>query len=81
MTGEITLRGNVLPIGGVKEKVTAAHRAGIKEVILPFLNKKDIEDVPKHVSKDMKFHFAKEIWDVLKVALPKVIKNRKFSKA
>ena len=81
MTGEITLRGNVLPIGGVKEKVTAAHRAGIKEVILPFLNQKDIEDVPKHVSKDMKFHFAKEIWDVLKVALPKVIKKRKFSKA
>ena len=81
MTGEITLRGNVLPIGGVKEKVTAAHRAGIKEVILPFLNQKDIEDVPKHVSKDMKFHFAKEIWDVLSVALPKVIKKRKFSKA
>ena len=81
MTGEITLRGNVLPIGGVKEKVTAAHRAGIKEVILPFLNQKDIEDVPKHVSKDMKFHFAKEIWDVLKVALPEVIKKRKFSKA
>ena len=81
MTGEITLRGNVLPIGGVKEKVTAAHRAGIKEVILPFLNQKDIEDVPNHVSKDMKFHFAKEIWDVLKVALPKVIKKRKVSKA
>ena len=81
MTGEITLRGNVLPIGGVKEKVTAAHRAGIKEVILPFLNQKDIEDVPKHVSKDLTFHFAKEIWDVLRVALPKVIKKRKVSKA
>ena len=79
MTGEITLRGNVLPIGGVKEKVTAAHRAGIKEVILPYLNQKDIEDVPEHVSKDMTFHFAKEIWDVLKVALPKVIKNKKVS--
>ena len=51
------------------------------ESILPFLNQKDIEDVPNHVSKDMKFHFAKEIWDVLKVALPKVIKKRKFSKA
>ena len=59
MTGEITLRGNVLPIGGVKEKVTAAHRAGIKEVVLPFLNQKDIEDVSEHVSKDMKFHFDK----------------------
>ncbi|MDG1224325.1 MAG: endopeptidase La [Candidatus Marinimicrobia bacterium] len=81
MTGEITLRGNVLPIGGVKEKVTAAHRSGIKEVILPYLNQKDIEDVPENVSKDMKFHFAKEIWDVLKVALPKVAKNRKNSKA
>ena len=81
MTGEITLRGNVLPIGGVKEKVTAAHRAGIKEVILPYLNQKDIEDVPENVSKDMKFHFAKEIWDVLKVALPQVAKNRKNTKA
>ena len=80
MTGEITLRGNVLPIGGVKEKVTAAHRAGIKEVVLPFLNQKDIEDVPENVSKDMKFHFAKEIWDVLKVALPKVVKKKKLSK-
>ena len=80
MTGEITLRGNVLPIGGVKEKVTAAHRAGIKEVVLPFLNQKDIEDVPENVSKDMKFHFAKEIWDVLKVALPNVVKKRKISK-
>ena len=67
--------------GGVKEKVTAAHRAGIKEVVLPFLNQKDIEDVPEHVSKDMKFHFAKVIWDVLNVALPKVVKKRKLSKA
>ena len=81
MTGEITLRGNVLPIGGVKEKVTAAHRAGIREVVLPFLNQKDIEDVPKHVSKDMEIHFAKEIWDVLNVALPKVVNKRKFSRA
>tara|TARA_X000001036_G_scaffold440008_1_gene493678 strand:- start:95 stop:2482 length:2388 start_codon:yes stop_codon:yes gene_type:complete len=76
MTGEITLRGNVLPIGGVKEKVTAAHRAGIKEVILPDLNRKDLEDVPEHVSKDLTFHFAKEIWDVLMVALPKVVKKK-----
>ena len=77
MTGEITLRGNVLPIGGVKEKVTAAHRAGIKEVILPDLNRKDLEDVPDHVSKDLIFHFAKEIWDVLMVALPGVTKKRR----
>ena len=72
MTGEITLRGNVLPIGGVKEKVTAAHRSGIKEVILPDHNKKDLEDVPLNVAKDMIFHFAKEIKDVLKVAVPNI---------
>ncbi len=77
MTGEITLRGNVLPIGGVKEKVTAAHRAGIKEIVLPELNRKDLEDVPEHVSKDLTFHFAKEIWDVLKVALPNITKKRR----
>jgi len=75
MTGEITLRGNVLPIGGVKEKVTAAHRSGIKEVILPDLNRKDLEDVPEHVAKDLKFHFAKDIKDVLKVAVPGLTKN------
>ena len=79
MTGEITLRGNVLPIGGVKEKVTAAHRAGIKEVILPDLNRKDLEDVPEHVAKDLTFHFAKEISDVLKVATPGVFKTAKKS--
>ncbi len=79
MTGEITLRGSVLPIGGVKEKVTAAHRAGIKEVILPDHNRKDLEDVPKHVAKDLKFHFAKEINDVLIVALAGVLKTGKKS--
>ena len=79
MTGEITLRGNVLPIGGVKEKVTAAHRSGIKEVILPDHNRKDLEDVPKHVAKDLKFHFAKEINDVLKVAVAGVLKTGKKS--
>ena len=79
MTGEITLRGNVLPIGGVKEKVTAAHRSGIKEVILPEHNRKDLEDVPEHVAKDLIFHFAKEIKDVLYVAVPGVIKKRKNS--
>ena len=76
MTGEITLRGNVLPIGGVKEKVTAAHRAGIKEVILPDLNRKDLEDVPNHVSKDLKFYFAKEILDVLKIAISGVLNKK-----
>jgi len=81
MTGEITLRGNVLPIGGVKEKVTAAHRSGIKEVILPDHNRKDLEDVPEHVAKDLTFHFAKEINDVLKVAVAGVLKTgKKYNK-
>ncbi len=77
MTGEITLRGNVLPIGGVKEKVTAAHRSRIKEIILPEHNRKDLEDVPDHVAKDLKFHFAKEIKDVLLVALSSVFQKEK----
>ena len=80
MTGEITLRGNVLPIGGVKEKVTAAHRSSIKEIILPEHNRKDLEDVPIHVAKDLKFHFAKEIKDVLKVAVPQVFKKQNNTK-
>ena len=79
MTGEITLRGNVLPIGGVKEKVTAAHRSGIKEVILPDQNRKDLEDVPKHVAKDLEIHFAKEIKDVLRLAIPELFNKSKKS--
>ena len=70
MTGEITLRGNVLPIGGIKEKVTAAHRSGIKTIILPDHNKKDLEDIPDHIKKDLTFHFAHEMMDVIDVALP-----------
>ena len=70
MTGEITLRGNVLAIGGVKEKVTAAHRAGIRTIILPFANKRDLEEIPEHIKKDLKFHFAKEVMDVIDVAIP-----------
>ena len=70
MTGEITLRGNVLPIGGVKEKVTAAHRSGIKHIILPDHNKKDLEDIPDHIKKDLNFYFAKEIMDVIDIAIP-----------
>ena len=80
MTGEITLRGNVLPIGGVKEKVTAAHRSGIKTVILPDHNKKDLEDIPEHIKKDLTFHFAKEIMDVIDVAIPEV-NGKKRSKS
>ena len=69
MTGEITLRGQVLPIGGVKEKVLAAHRAGIKTIVLPEWNKKDLEDIPKKVQKEITFHFVQKMMDVLKIAL------------
>ncbi len=69
MTGEITLRGRVLEIGGVKEKVIAAHRAGLKTIILPKENKKDMEDVPKEVKKDINFVFASNYSEVLPVAL------------
>lgn len=69
MTGEITLRGRVLEIGGVKEKVIAAHRAGIKTVILPKNNKKDLEDIPSIVQKELSFHFVEHIEEVLKIAL------------
>ena len=77
MTGEITLRGNVLPIGGVKEKVTAAHRSGIKHIILPDHNKKDLEDIPEHIKKDLNFYFAKEIMDVIDVAIPGLTGRKK----
>jgi ATP-dependent Lon protease len=69
MTGEITLRGQVLPVGGIKEKVLAAHRAGIKTIILPEWNKKDLEDIPKNVQKEIRFHFVDKMMDVLKIAL------------
>jgi len=69
MTGEVTLRGKVLEIGGIKEKILAAHRAGIKTIIMPVENKKDLEDIPKEVRKDLKFVFAKTMDDVLKTAL------------
>ncbi|KKR03158.1 MAG: Lon protease [Microgenomates group bacterium GW2011_GWB1_40_9] len=69
MTGEVTLRGRVLEIGGVKEKVIAAHRAGIRTVILPKSNKKDLEDIPKDVTSDLTFHFVEHMDEVLKIAL------------
>jgi len=69
MTGEVTLRGRVLEIGGVKEKVIAGHRAGLKTIILPKENKKDMEDVPAMVKKDIRFTFEEDVENVLKVAL------------
>jgi ATP-dependent Lon protease len=69
MTGEITLRGNVLPIGGVKEKLLAARRAKIKTVILPEPNRRDLEDLPKEVSEDLKFVFVDHVRQVFEVAL------------
>ena len=74
MTGEVTLRGRVLEIGGVKEKVIAAHRAGLKTIILPRDNKKDLEDVPKEVMRDLKFLFVEHVDEVLKIALTKPVK-------
>jgi ATP-dependent Lon protease len=65
MTGEITLKGNVLPVGGIKEKLLAAHRAGIKEVILPLRNKKDLEDIPADVRRHMAFDFVQNMGEVL----------------
>lgn len=69
MTGEVTLRGLVLPVGGIKEKVLAAHRAGVKQVILPARNQKDLDDIPKNVRSEIKFIFAKNVDEVLDAAL------------
>jgi len=69
MTGEVTLSGRVLPIGGVKQKVLAAHRAGLTEVVLPERNGPDIDDVPEHVREAMTFHLAAEVGQVLEAAL------------
>jgi ATP-dependent Lon protease len=69
MTGEITLRGLVLPIGGLKEKTLAAKRAGIKEVIIPRRNEKDMPDLPEEVRNTIKFHPVDNIDQILKIAL------------
>jgi len=76
MTGEITLRGKVLPIGGLKEKLLAARRAGIKNVIIPKENKKDLDEIRKEVPADMNFHLVKEMDEVLKLALTEGIKQK-----
>jgi ATP-dependent Lon protease len=69
MTGEITLRGKVLPIGGLKEKLLAAHRAGITETILPKENERDLADIPKNLLGDMTLHFVDTMDEVLQFAL------------
>jgi ATP-dependent Lon protease len=69
MTGEITLRGQVLPVGGIKEKVLGAHRAGIKTLILPAANEKDLIDVPDNVKEGIVFHFVSKMQEVLNIAL------------
>ncbi len=69
MTGEITLRGNVLPIGGLKEKILAARRAGITEIVCPKLNKKELDEVPTHLKRGIEFHLVEEVDEVLRLAL------------
>jgi ATP-dependent Lon protease len=69
MTGEVTLRGKVLEIGGVKEKVLAAHRAGLRDVILPRGNERDLRDVPDDVREGIEFHFVDRMDEVVELAL------------
>ena len=78
MTGEVTLTGQVLAIGGLKEKLLAAHRAGIKEVLLPKDNEKDLKDVPKKVKEDIKLTIVSNVDEVLKIALTKELKPIKW---
>ena len=69
MTGEITLRGRVLPVGGIKEKALAARRAGVKEVVLPRRNRSDLEDIPEELRTDLTFHYVDTVDEVLAIAL------------
>jgi ATP-dependent Lon protease len=71
MTGEITLRGKVLPVGGIKEKILAARRAGVKEIILSERNRRDVEDINERYLKGLKFHYVQEMYEVLEKALLK----------
>ena len=77
MTGEITLRGQVLPVGGIKEKMIAAHRAGLKTIILPKRNEPDLDDLPAEVRKALSFVFAESVNDVLEASLGKIPRTRK----
>jgi len=75
MTGEVTLTGQVLPIGGLKEKLLAAHRAGIKQVVIPKDNEKDLVDMPKKIIDDIKITPVEYADEVLKIALTKELKR------
>jgi ATP-dependent Lon protease len=77
MTGEITLRGQVMPVGGIKEKMLAAHRAGLKMVILPKRNEADLEELPDEVRRDLDFHLVEMMDDVLDLALEPVKSTKK----
>ena len=74
MTGEVTITGQVLPIGGLKEKLLAAHRAGVKKVLIPKENEKDLVDIPKKVREDIKITPVDNVDEVLKIALTKELK-------
>jgi ATP-dependent Lon protease len=69
MTGEVTLQGKVLPIGGVKQKLLAAHRAGLKEVVLPQRNEPDLDDVPETVRQELQVHLVSDVAEVLRLSL------------
>jgi ATP-dependent Lon protease len=75
MTGEISLRGHILPIGGLKHKVLAAHRAGIETVLLPKRNKKDLKDIPADVKDGVRFILVSTMWDVLREIWPNYLKE------
>ena len=81
MTGEITLRGNVLPIGGLKEKMLAARRAGITVVLVPKLNKKDVEEIAPHLKRGLEIHLVDEVDEVLRLALIPPLEPRTVSGA
>jgi ATP-dependent Lon protease len=81
MTGEITLRGNVLPIGGLKEKLLAARRAGITSLVIPALNKKELDEIPSTLKRGLEVHLVSEFDEVLKLALVPPLEARKEATA